>query len=132
LTLTALNSLADLYVKCARYEEAEPLHRESVAVHKRVMPAGFFGTGLALLGHGRSLVGLGRYAEAEPVLLEAHQVLDAALDATDDRVVKAVRALAELYTAWHEVEPDKGYNATAAAWRAKLADLEGSDPDEER
>jgi len=25
-----------------------------------------------------------------------------------------------LYTAWHEVEPDQGYDAKAAQWRAKL------------
>ena len=33
--------------------------------------------------------------------------------------IKQIDSLIVLYTAWHEAEPDKGYDAKAAAWRAK-------------
>ena len=34
--------------------------------------------------------------------------------------IKAVNALADPHHAWHEAEPDTGYDAKAAEWRAKL------------
>lgn len=32
----------------------------------------------------------------------------------------AVNKYVELYTEWHSAEPDKGYDAKAAEWKAKL------------
>ena len=37
---------------------------------------------------------------------------------------ETAQTLVELYEARHAAEPDKGYAAKAAEWRAKLAELE--------
>ncbi|MEE8154465.1 MAG: hypothetical protein V3T53_05840 [Phycisphaerales bacterium] len=44
----------------------------------------------------------------------------AALGADHERTIKVINALADPYDTWHEAEPDRGYNAKAAEWRAML------------
>jgi len=58
-------------------------------------------------------------------LLEAHTVLETALGTDHKRTIKAIQSLADLYEAWHAAEPNQGYDAKAAEWRAKL---ESTDP----
>jgi hypothetical protein len=36
------------------------------------------------------------------------------------RYSRCVEAVTELYEKWHAAEPDKGYDAKAAEWRANL------------
>ncbi len=68
-----------------------------------------------LCGHGRCLVTLRRYDEAESVLQEGYQILEVALGADHERSIKAIRSLADLYDAWAKPEQ-------AAAWRAKVGE----------
>ena len=57
-------------------------------------------------------------------MLEAFEILETALGAEHERTVKVIQSLADLYTAWHEAEPDpdvcRDCDAQAAQWRAKL------------
>jgi tetratricopeptide (TPR) repeat protein len=51
---------------------------------------------------GECLTKQRRYAEAEPLLLESHNALEAALGGGDPRTQKARRRLAALYEAWQK------------------------------
>ena len=87
---------------------------------------------------GRARVGVGydaeRFALAEANLLEAHPIYVAAKDRgpTHKDTLACVQALVDLYTAWDAAEPGKGYDAKAAAWKAKLPAAEPSASPAER
>ena len=38
----------------------------------------------------------------------------------EQRLREALERIVKLYEAWHEAEPDQGYDQKAAEWRAKL------------
>ena len=42
--------------------------------------------------------------------------------------VKCIERLISLYSAWHAAEPEEGYDAKAAEWRAKLPQEATSQP----
>ncbi len=46
-------------------------------------------------------------------------------DATDLRKAEALERIVNLYEAWHAAEPDEGYDAKAAEWRAKVEEENG-------
>ncbi len=88
-------------------------------------------TGVILGGYGKTLSVLHRYEEAETALLEAHQLITAGLGPQHERTTEQIQSLIDLYSAWHEAEPDQGYDAKTAEWRAKLPaeqDAVASDP----
>ncbi len=62
----------------------------------------------------------GVFDEAETALLEAHGILESALDAEHERTIKVIKSLIDLYESWHAAEPGKGYDVKADEWRAKL------------
>ena len=68
----------------------------------------------SLSGLAVCLTRMGRYADAEELLLEAHQILDAALGEQHDHTQTNISRLVELYEAWDEP-------AKAAEFRARLA-----------
>jgi hypothetical protein len=63
---------------------------------------------------GQCLSSLGRYQEAERLLLSSHEALAARLGPGDSRTQETVRDLVTLYERWSK--PDQ-----AASWRAKAA-----------
>ena len=73
-----------------------------------------------------------RFEQAEAELVEAQEILAAALGPAHARTLPMMRAFAELYDAWHAAEPGRGHDAQAAEWRAELASREdsGTDADE--
>jgi eukaryotic-like serine/threonine-protein kinase len=97
LALTVMNGLATLYRNQGRYVEAEPLHARAVAGARHALPDGNWRTGLYLLSQGLTLLKLERYDEAEPGLIEAHEVLASALGEEHPKTVAALRALVDLY-----------------------------------
>ena len=68
----------------------------------------------------RVLTKLGRYGEAESLLLAAHEAYAQIPSAPPDSVRQNLEALIELYDVWHKADPGKSYDAKAAEWRAKL------------
>ncbi len=44
------------------------------------------------------------------------------------RIREAVERLVNLYAAWHTAEPNQGYDAKAAEWRAELPQEATSQP----
>ncbi len=75
---------------------------------------------------------LQRYQEAETGLLEAHELIFSSLGPDHERTIEQIKSLVDLYSAWHEAEPGQGYDAKAAQWRAKMAEVgtEGKESDE--
>ena len=64
--------------------------------------------------------------EAESVLLEGYDGMKDHPDAPEDGKRKTLERIVSLYETWHAVEPDTGYNAQAAEWRAKLAEWQAT------
>ena len=68
--------------------------------------------------------------EAEPLLLEGYERVISAAETIpapirDQRIREALQRIVKLYDARHAAEPDKGYDAKAAEWRAKLPEENG-------
>ncbi|MCI0363876.1 MAG: serine/threonine-protein kinase [Phycisphaerales bacterium] len=85
--------------------------------------------GLSVDGDARCLPRQRRLAEiyASAGMFEnATAVLGELVDRQEALNSDDARTLAKLYDAWHIAEPDKGYDAKAAQWRAKL-DEQGGD-----
>ena len=90
--------LADALLRRGRFAAAEPLAREALEIRAKRMP----GTWLYFnaLGHvGWALKGQGEYADAEPLLLKAHEGLWRSADAPAGRKRMPAEALVRLYEA---------------------------------
>jgi hypothetical protein len=120
-TLSSINNMGGLLNKLCRHDEAAELLQAGEAAARQVYTGANerrLGSYLATLGEAR--VGLGEYPAAEKTLLESYALLSAGFGADNERTLKTVNRLIELYDAWHAAEPDKGYAAKASEWRAKL------------
>ena len=109
--------MADIFLRQGRFAEAEPVFREMLDLRREA-----FGEDHRLVSElksslGAALTGLGRYAEAEALLLDAYGRFREGQPAGDPRISMAARRLAELYER-------TGDTAKAAEYRA-LAETEG-------
>ncbi len=119
-TLGSINNMGALMRDLGRLDEAEALGAEAVQRAREALPDGHWLMGVYLAAYGNTLVKLERFEEAQKALLESHKILQTALGPEHKRTIKVINALVDLYDAWHEAEPDKGYDAKAAEWRANL------------
>jgi tetratricopeptide (TPR) repeat protein len=115
-TLDARYTLGWSRILQRRYDEAEPLLRRCLAVLDRKGPDDtmrFHIKGLL----GASLLGRGKYAEAEPLLLDSYEGLRGPKSRLrreeTPRIAEAGARIVELYDAW-------GKRDKAAEWRARL------------
>ncbi len=118
---TDLNNLAGLLLARKEPATAEALYREAAELFERTQGAGFWRTGIARLGLGRSSTALGRFAAAEHELLAAEKILSTAQGVPAGRHLQCVEALAALYDTWDKAAPSGGHDRAAAEWRARLA-----------
>jgi hypothetical protein len=95
-----------------RAAEAEPIAREQCATAVATLPADHWLLGVVTKEHGACLRELGRFAEAEMLLLRAHALLSRVVGADDYRTQRVVTELVALYEAW----PDE---QQAAQWRSR-------------
>ncbi len=91
LALTLIGNLAAVHQDRGERELAEPLLREVVALYDVVSPSSH-GKAYPLSHLGSLLNGLGRGAEAEPLLVESIELFDAMQLAPDDQRVLVTRA----------------------------------------
>ena len=82
----------------------EPLLREALALRQHALPEGHWHIAEAQSLLGRCLTGLGRYDEAEPLLLAAYAGLQATRGDQDAHTAQAREALVALYEAWDRPE----------------------------
>jgi len=116
----ALSNLARLHSDRGAHETALPLYREALRIRQQALPDGHEAIAGDQTRLGVSLTALGRYAEAEPHLLQAHAALTDARGADHAHTQYIGQRLVALYEAWGR--PDK-----AGAFRTPLE--EGAVPD---
>ncbi len=102
-----MNNMGGLLRDQGELKEAEVLGEEAVRRAKKTMPKGHWITAAFLSEHARTLAAMERFAEAEAEMLEAHEMLVAALGAEHGRTVRLSESLADLYDAWHAIERPK-------------------------
>jgi serine/threonine protein kinase/tetratricopeptide (TPR) repeat protein len=120
--VSATRRLGDvLYQRSAFKEAAELLAKSEPAARKVYSGASayLFALHLRLLGNARA--GLNEFAEAEPVLLEAHSTYTSTRGEKHQDTRDCAKALVDFYTRWDTKEPGKGHDAEAAGWKAKLS-----------
>jgi tetratricopeptide (TPR) repeat protein len=129
-TLKVISNMGFLLQLMGRYEGAIVYGREAVDRARRSLDENKRYAGFFLARYGRALAGLERYVESETALLEAHAIYEADRGAELAGTTEAVRWLADLYAAWHEAEPDQGYDAKADEWRARLPPTPAGPPEQ--
>lgn len=117
-TLQSCSLVATVLGKLGRIERAERLAAQAADAARSSLPEGHFGIGIYLANHGKLLTRLGRFADAERELLEAHALLEAALGRDERRTVWARGLLKELHVAWDAAEPDETRAERARPWLA--------------
>ena len=110
LMITALGLLKN---EIGEHDEAEPLARQALSIFAESLPEEHSWTTRAQGLLGASLLGQGRYGEAEPWLQGHYRRQLASRGAEDQATVRAVEHLVALYEAW----PD---SAKAAKYRTLL------------
>ena len=104
-TLRFTVSLALTRVEQGRAREAEPMLRRALEVQRRTLRPGDTRLGQTVSVLGDALTRLGRYAEAEPLLLEAERILRGPKPGLDGEDARANRPrLFALYEAWGRPE----------------------------
>jgi serine/threonine protein kinase/tetratricopeptide (TPR) repeat protein len=118
-----LEGLGSNLLKQKQYAAAERSFRECLAILQRRHPEEIHLVQYTQWQLGAALLGQGKYAEAEPLLLHAYPGMSKAEkdaghklpgSSTTDRVTEALERLVHLYDAWGK--PDE-----AARWRKELA-----------
>jgi serine/threonine protein kinase len=99
---------------------AESLFREALGIHQATLPAGSWRIAVTQCDLGLALTRLARFAEAETLLLGAHETLNRTAGNQPRHERTAIQNLAELYTTWDAAEPGTGRAEKAAEWQARL------------
>ncbi len=123
-----LNNLASCLRSLGRSTEALPYYERALEMHQRVLPPGHPHTLYPQIGMAKTLTALERYSEAEPLLLDAAEQCEQSEASRRMHWQSVVKAMVELYDAWHAAEPDAGHDAKAAEWRSKLDELPNAKP----
>jgi hypothetical protein len=111
-----LVDLGQVLLERSRWSEAEPLLREAAAIRERATPDDWRRyDAMSLLGG--SLLGQGRYTEAEPPVVDGYEGMKARegrIGVPDrPRLREAAERVVHLYEGWGRPEP-------AVAWKARL------------
>jgi hypothetical protein len=115
-----LGNLGWELIELDKHAEAEPLFREAVTIQQHSPGPDHWITANSRRGVGVSLIGQGRFAEAETELLAAERIFATAQGVSPKRYATCLRNLVTLYAAWEKAEPGKGHDRSARAWQAKL------------
>ena len=97
-----------------RFAEAEEFLRACLTSQAELLEEGDWRIANARSVLGETLLGQDRFAEAEPLLIEAYETMHAP---TPARIRKqALERIVKLYEAWKAAEPREGHDAQAAEW----------------
>ncbi|MCH8147582.1 MAG: tetratricopeptide repeat protein [Planctomycetes bacterium] len=99
-TIAALSLFGRMYLKQEDYTAAAPLLRE--AVDSSRLPNREQELGQYLTEYGKCLIGLQEFEDAETALLEAPQLLAAAMGPSHKRTIATITAIIGLYEAWNK------------------------------
>jgi tetratricopeptide (TPR) repeat protein len=137
-TLTAILRMGSLRVAQRKYSEALSVLTPIEGKVLKIIP-GNVGVlrNASLQGLlGKARMGLAKkpaeFKLAEANLLEAQGVFARSRGDKDIETREWTRGLADLYSAWDKAEPGQGYDAKAAAWKAKLPQETAPRPQEKK
>ncbi len=140
--LLVANLTATIYLQLGRWQDAESLLRPLLD-HDDPIYGDLSQQYISKMMLGQALLGQQKFAEAEPLLLDGvswlaenrwrvppcfplydHYDNPIALDRCEgpSRIAEAIKRVVEFYRAWHEAQPDAGYDAKVESWRVKLDD----------
>lgn len=114
-------NLADLLLDRGAFQEAATLVEETQTMADE-RPGNFSPTmvGRSKCQRGEILIGSGKFAEAEALIVEGVRQIRATRLASESNRQRAAQAVIHLYEAWHAAEPGMGHDEQAAEWRAAL------------
>ncbi|MBL9030967.1 MAG: serine/threonine protein kinase [Phycisphaerae bacterium] len=119
-TITGLANLGNSLRTQKKYAEAVHYLDRALKGARISHPPNHPGTAFILGWYSGCLRELGRYQDAEDYLLEARGIITRVMG--EDHPIAGQMALQfqMLYEAWAKAEPDQGYDAKAALWKAKF------------
>jgi non-specific serine/threonine protein kinase/serine/threonine-protein kinase len=112
--LPTMTNLGKVYLAQKKYDEAVRMLEKAANASRKVMPPGFFGTGITLQAYGTALAAVDRNAEAERAFSDAYDILLPAMGPDDPTLNKCVAGLVTLYE-------KEGRTQDAALWRGRSA-----------
>ncbi len=107
----SLTALARLYLHTERVAEAEATSRDARLRLTDALSAEHWRTAWAGSIEGASLTQLGKFAQAEPLLLQSYKIIAANADVRPVHVESTLQFLADLYQAWGQPEQASQYLA---------------------
>lgn len=116
-----LSILAGSHVKKGQFDESLRYAERALLLAQTVLLAGDIRIAEFLKLRAGVLMDLGQYHSAETDLLKAWSFVDLETTITD-QYEPIIRVLIELYQAWHEADPDAGYDEQSRHWESKLND----------
>ena len=125
-----LDALIAAKLAAQQHQEAEQLVRESLRLLEQLLPPDHWYVAVHGTRLGQCMIGQGRYAEAERLLLDNHEKIVASRGEANGFAIAAHRSLIALYDAWGK--PQKALSHRTALARAiparasmpSMADLE--------
>jgi len=121
-TLISLNNMGKLLMQRGRPADAEPFLRDATDRSRRAAGDSNPRTLMFIGNLGTVLARQGKFPEAEALLLEADRGYAAAQGVDPERRTQIAKELVQLYTAWDQAEPGRGYGLKAELWRPRLSD----------
>ncbi len=117
VVLSAHRRLGAILVEQKRYAEAaEVLARAEPESRKASTGTNQRSLAMLLKDLGTARAGLGQFAAAEANLLEAHAIFVSVRGEQHAETIASAGVIAQMYEAWNNSEPGKGYDAKGAAW----------------
>jgi non-specific serine/threonine protein kinase/serine/threonine-protein kinase len=110
-TLDSRSSLAAVLAHQGKYADAEAEAEPVFEIARRTLPEGDRIRTTIQMIHGKCLLGLERFDEAEPVCLACYEELKARRGDQDGETRKALRIVIEMYDAWGNAEKAAKYRA---------------------
>ncbi len=115
-----LSDWGEILVERGEFERAEPLLAELVRTVTALHLDESWRLASARMLHGRALAGLGRFTDAEALLVQAGEAMARLPDALPSAARETRAALLGLYETWDAAEPGQGIAARAERWQTKF------------
>ncbi|MDP7520278.1 MAG: tetratricopeptide repeat protein, partial [Phycisphaerales bacterium] len=125
-TLISIGNMGLLLSDLGKYDEAMPYYVEALETKRRALGDEHPDTLGSIGNMGLLLYSQGKYEEAMPYYVEVLETSRRVLGDEHEYMLNlnAIRNLAKLHDAWHEVEPDAGHDAKADEYRQLLEAIE--------
>jgi eukaryotic-like serine/threonine-protein kinase len=125
-TLITIDRLSQVLRQRGELHEAVVLGRELTETAPRALDARHYLIGTFLTHHGRTLLDMRQFEEAERMFDKASANLSQGYNSNKQPVEQLVQGYIALYEQWHAARPGTGLDTKAELWRKKLQALKKS------